>query len=929
MLELQFLLDSSTKIRYMSVTRYTHHFSRFLIVILLTGLWGVSYSQLSNSSRSDLEQAVRVLFNEQRYAKALPYLFRLDSLEGEHPEYWYKTGIACLHAPRHKDKALTFLKKYEASAPEDSDYLFYMGRTYHLDTEFEKAITYYQKFIDSLSTTNSRKKSALTYIEQCRNGQQLNKKRPGFKVVNLDSPVNTRYDEYAPVISADGSKLAFTTRYPKNKGGSQNQHGFTDPSGHWFEDIYIAHKVDNQRWSSPQNIDDNINTSNHDATVALSPDGQQLYFYKSDGKKWGNLYTSELDGGKWQYPGKLPPIINTEYWEGSASVTPGRNEIYFVSNRPGGEGGKDIYRAKRQPNGSWSAPQNLGPTVNTPGDEESPFIHADKHTLYFSSEGHNSMGGFDVFMTCSDSMGWSQPRNLGRPVNTPDDDLHFVLNGSGQTGYYTSARQGGNGALDIYKVTLPSQFHPQPVMLISGQVCGNGVPVNSEIYISDNATGEILYTTNSNSLTGSYMVIVSEPGDYNIAFTHPNYLFTSRNIGLTLQDTTQKEELNVDLTPILPESPVVQKDLYFLTGSDALEASSFVKLRNIKRLLQHNASLKTHLTLYIDSTPHPANGVIAQHRLNAFTDYMHSQGIDTQRIGSKQIIVNAAAVDTLHTTHFIRMKVFKDEHKVLEAQSVPTEQMFTLDSLPEKVGEQTVLQDLHFEFGRTELTDTSHAVIRKLYQHLKAHPQQIVEISAHTDSIASSAYNRWLSGQRAQTVVDCLVQRGIAQKRLIPKGYGESQPIATNVTTEGRQLNRRAAFKLIRIEPMHPLLQEHNYTYRQLVEQVGDKKVPELRFKIQLGAFRDSVPAGYFGNLPDSLHPRPTYSYEDQLLKYQYGSIKTLVRAEALRQQFLEKGYEDAWVVPLYHRVRVKQLEKYYKNHLEEIGQSQGLTVQK
>ena len=196
--------------------------------------------------------------------------------------------------------------------------------------------------------------------------------------------------------------------------------------GDYYEDVFISYKEE-EGWSKPKNIGPVINSHGHDAAIGLSPDGQTLYLYRSDSVKWGNIFACRLNGEIWESPMKLKAPINSKNWEGSCSINADNNILFFVSNRPEGFGGKDIYMIRKLPNGEWAAPKNLGPTINTPEDEDAPFIHVDGQTLYFSSKGHKSMGGYDIFKTTYNEGGWSTPTNIGYPINTAEDDRFFVL----------------------------------------------------------------------------------------------------------------------------------------------------------------------------------------------------------------------------------------------------------------------------------------------------------------------------------------------------------------------------------------------------------------------------------------------------------------------------------------------------------------------
>jgi len=270
------------------------------------------------------------------------------------------------------------------------------------------------------------------------------------EIVNMGSIINTNDPEYSPVISLDGSAVYFTTRRLRKDGSnadiideSVNQH---------LEDIYVSYKDFEGNWTEPI-LMEFCKPDRNEATVAVSRDERSVFTYIGEGNA-GNIYTSSFLGNKYGNLEKVDiPGINSDYWEPHINVSPDGKTIYFVSNRPGGYGGRDIYEIIKMPDGSWSAPKNLGPMVNTEFDEDAPFLAVDNKTLYFSSNGEKSMGGFDVFMTKKDNQGnWQEPVNVGSPLNTPGDDIYYTTTMDGLTGYISSFRKGGYGEKDIYQV---------------------------------------------------------------------------------------------------------------------------------------------------------------------------------------------------------------------------------------------------------------------------------------------------------------------------------------------------------------------------------------------------------------------------------------------------------------------------------------------
>ncbi|MCS6789718.1 MAG: OmpA family protein [Bacteroidia bacterium] len=526
---------------------------------------------------------------------------------------------------------------------------------------------------DRLTLTLQHLKSAERYLE----------KPVKVDIKNLGGAVNSPHPDYAPVISADESVLLFTSRRPGSTGGGIAFDGLP------YEDLYISEKKGDGSWTTPRNVGPPLNTAAHDACVALSADGQTLFLFNSE--NGGDIFISRLKGKNWGHPKNMGSPINTKHWEPSVCLSADERTLFFVSDRPGGMGGRDIYWCRRLPNGRWSKPINLGPPVNTPYDEDGPFFHPDGKTLFFSSNGPGSMGGFDIFRTeLRPDSSWAPPVNLGYPINTPGDEIYFVLSASGLHGYYASEREDSYGEKDIYMIDFSTLREEAPVAqktdtdelnvtsepstitfrpnltLLTGIIydAENNQPLEATITLIDNAKAETLAVLTSNAASGKYLISLPAGRNYGIAVTAPNYAFHSENF--IVEESQGYRE--------------VRKDI----GLKRYKAGTIIVLRNI-----------------------------------------------------------------------------------------------------------------FFDFDRATLRPESRAELERLYQILIENPSIKIRIAGHTDSFGSDEYNQRLSESRAKSVYEYLIQRGISAGRLSYVGYGESRPIDTNETEEGRQNNRRVEIEIL------------------------------------------------------------------------------------------------------------------------------------
>lgn len=418
----------------------------------------------------------------------------------------YKIGLSMYYLKQHRTASYPYFKKAEAGKFKDCYY--YLGQLEHLKLQFDDAIRYYEKYKRATGDSYFTLKDVERAISISNYAKQTIKHPLAIEIENLGEEINSQYPDYVPLITADESMLVFTSR---REGSSDNN---KDPNGDYFEDIYVSYFKDG-KWTKPVNAGKTINTLTHDACAALSPDGQQMITYKtSDDLLSGDLYTSSFNGMEWSSPAKLPENINSkEYVEASASIASDNELIYFSSDRPGGLGGKDIYFSRRLPDNTWGKPMNLGPPLNTEYDEDAPFIHPDGKTIYFSSKGHSSIGGYDIFRsTMDEQFNWSVPENLGYPINSVNDDIYFVMSLDGKNGYYSANRTNGYGDQDIYMIKNPEQYFQLTVLKGRLMDKEQQKPVAAKISLLNKTTNTIEGVFRSNRLTGTF-VLIGYPGN--------------------------------------------------------------------------------------------------------------------------------------------------------------------------------------------------------------------------------------------------------------------------------------------------------------------------------------------------------------------------------------------------------------------------------
>lgn len=435
------------------------------------------------------------------------------------------------------------------------------------------------------------------------------------------------------------------------------------------EDFFFSIKQPDGTWGAPQNMGPPINTGENEGTISLSPDGQYVFFTgcnRMDGAGSCDIYFSALDGNEWKAPRNLGPPINSRNWESQPSLSFDGKTIYFTSDRPGGFGGMDIWFSQYS-KGRWSVPQNAGPEINTDGNEQCPSIAKDDQTLYFNSNGHVGMGGSDLFVSRKSQDGrWGKPTNLGYPINTKGDEICIVMGADGRKAFYVSERAGGAGGLDLYEFELYEKARPQKTGYIKGIVfdARTQKKLQAKIELIDLTTGKLAVEAYSNKLSGEFLICLQGNKNYALNVAKEGYLFYSENFQLKNQPAADPLVMKVPLYPI-------------------------------------------------------------------------------------------------------------------------------------EAGEKMVLRNIFFDVDQYVIKDESKVELDKLTSFLKANATLVIEVGGHTDNTGVKQKNLDLSNNRAKAVMNYLIQQGIAANRLSAKGYADAQPVADNKTEAGRKQNRRTEFKIL------------------------------------------------------------------------------------------------------------------------------------
>ena len=628
------------------------------------------------------------------FKNALELYLRAYVTDSYDPMLNYKIGV-CYLSTINKIQAIPYLQKaYQLKPNISRDVHLLMGLSYQLNMEFDEAVKEYQLYKKAQINRMQMPTEALQAvsdnidkkIEECLLGKEMVKHPAHVLIENLGPQVNSAYAEYAPIIKADESELYFTARKDNTTG-----EGLDEQDIEYYEDIYCTKKA-NGVWQEAFNLGQPINSTMHDATAGISPDGQRLFIYKGD--NGGDIYECRLNGNEWSAPEALPKPINSIYHETTVSLSFDEKTMYFVSDRPQDNlGGRDIYRCRMQKNGKWGKPENLGSTINTEFDEDGVCMLPDNRTIYFSSQGHRTMGGYDIFRSTYDEKTdtWSAPENLGYPINTPDDDVYLSVAANGRHAYFSSFNNNGKGEKDLYMVTFLGP-EKEPVLAL------------------DDSLDQREWTASLDVLPTNRLTIFK---------------------GSIVDETTGLPvEATLEITDLETNRPISQFTSNSSTGA------------------------------FLVSLPSGANyGVV----IRAANYLFHDEQIDIPA-----------------TT----------EYRELERKIVMS---------PIAVGSKVVVNTIFFDHDQSKIKKESIPALERLLALMQETPSMIIEISGHTNNIASAEYNQCLSENRADAVGKWLVAHGVDSKRLVLVGYGGLYPIESNATREGLQRNRRTEFRILKL----------------------------------------------------------------------------------------------------------------------------------
>ncbi|MFC6224314.1 OmpA family protein [Hymenobacter artigasi] len=637
----------------------------------------------AQSTRKDLKTGNK-FFEQENYRAALPYYEKVLAKDPNNAKALFNAGISYMSFD--KEKASDYIYKAQKLKPKVSkDVEYWLGRVDHLNYNFDEAVAHFQAYNATLKKNDQRKEELAQLIQHSKNAKvQFNSPKDIF-VKNLGPTINTQFSEHSPVISSDNKMLIFTSRGENVTGAtgsvSDKKNKSVAADGEYYEDIFEATRVDDENWQKPRSLSGVLNGKGHDASIQLFDNDTKMLMYRNDNN--GDIFVTDKSGGDWTAPKSLDGNINSKAFESDAFITPDGLTIYFSTGKYSEDGTLDLYTSTRTSTGSdWGTARSLGANINTKYDDDSPYLSKDGKTLYFSSRGHNTMGGYDIFKSDYDEAGrkWGPAQNMGYPVNTPDDDSYYRLSPDGSYAYLSSYRIGGYGEKDIYTINYIKNAN------IVGKVFSSKdsttvIPGVELVFSGSQADKTALSFRDVTKPDGAYQVAVLSGRTYQVAVSKDGKPIETQEFAVpvsTNDSTTITKNFYINYVDTTATGLFATKNIYFDTDKYKLRPESITTLKEISQVLTANPGINISVEGHCDSrNTDEYNMVLGQNRANAAFNYLKKQGIAEARMttvsyGERRPAAPNDSPENMQLNRRDEFKVVLKEGETMPTMTAPT-----------------------------------------------------------------------------------------------------------------------------------------------------------------------------------------------------------------------------------------------------------------
>ncbi len=918
-----------------------------LFLILFISVSNIVVAQNNKKDKHKLFKQALTEFDNEEFCKALPIFLKYDSLYPNEFEAKYYIGACYLNTPYQKTEGIPYL---EFAAKNGEKFLPAavfkdLARVYQLNKKFDEAIINYKKYLKLSFKDDEYRDYVIKSIADCEYAKKNIIDTLPIEINKINTLINNGNSNEYPFISTDDELMFFTRTFRKKQSVVKVDS---------VSKIYFSEKH-NREWGKPKQLKINLPDTNLKTTmVGISPQGTELFFRIDIDSLNSDLFICKLDGDSCKELKAFNSKINTKFKESMCSITADGKDFYFSSNRPGGYGGFDIYRITKIDETQWATPVNLGNEINTIFDEDGPFIHPDKQTLYFSSKGHIGFGGYDFFVSEYQFFdnAWSEPNNLGYPINTTYNDIGIYLTADARLAYYSSSNNNKNQKYDIYVAKFSKSI---PLTLVKGTITDeNNTPILAHIKVVDHETQKQLkYIYNSNKKTGKYLMIFPPGKNYDMIVEADGYIPHIVNIYIpeqtyfySLYQEIHLEKLRLDeFNTQIGEKITVTNTFYDIYNTDITQKNDSLKIKQVEKpdysgLLEIIDKLITKtdsvginqldsITIYekekkkdaqrknyddlldlveeaFETTDSSSLDLLDKNTMYN-DEYVKSYffDVDNKEQGLQNIIVGD---DTIKTFPPLKTYDINDDNNSIVAvvqqtsnPKVKINKQFDFTKSPISSRKYILNYSIYFGSNKSKVKSKYHDKLIEISKLLMNNSDLGVELNGYTDAKGKEKNNLILSNLRTRSVMQVLVENYVMPQRIILKGYGETK--ATKINNEKDRRVDINVFQLIDVDSLN-LLDVSSEKEINKVYPINDtliNSVNKIIYKIQIASCskyknkNDEVFKGLSVN---------TYKY-GKSINYTYGKFKTRIEAEKALQFVVKHGFNDAFIVKFIDNKRI------------------------